>query len=219
VAITDRPFDRGTRRGLQAVRRLAEEYREQRWSLGLSQDSVAGAAHTSRSRISRIEGGKIHGLSILEASRIATVLGLDLSARVFPGGSPLRDSAHAERLRRVLDHARAPLSYRTEVPLAATTGQPEQRAWDAMIRGTGLRTAVELEMRLRDGQAAERRINLKRRDDPTDRFLLLVADTRTNRRVLAEHPDLFLELERVRLPVVIRALEAGEHPPTGLVMI
>lgn len=82
-----------------------------------------------------------------------------------------------------------------------------------------MRTAVELEMRLRDGQAAERRINLKRRDDPTDRFLLLVADTRTNRRVLAEHPDLFLELERVRLPVVIRALEAGEHPPTGLVMI
>ncbi len=74
-------------------------------------------------------------------------------------------------------------------------------------------------MRLRDGQAAERRINLKRRDDPTDQFLLLVADTRTNRRVLAEYPDLFADLPRLRQSNVIAALQAGRHPPTGLALV
>lgn len=147
------------------------------------------------------------------------MLGLDLSVRTFPGGGPLRDSAHAERLRRVLDHVHAPLSYRTEVPLAAPPGQPEQRAWDAMILGGGWRTGIELEMRLRDAQALERRINLKRRDDPVDRFLLLVANTRTNRRVLAEHPELFPDLRRLRRSAVISELQMGEHPPTGMVLI
>ena len=88
-----------------------------------------------------------------------------------------------------------------------------------MILGAGRRTGVELEMRLRDAQAAERRINLKRRDDPVDGFLLLIADTRTNRRVLREFPDLFGDLARLRQRTVIAALEAGEHPPTGLLLV
>lgn len=169
--------------------------------------------------MSRIEGGKVPRLSIMEASRIATVLGLDLSVRAYPGGSPVRNSAHAERLRRVIDRVHAPLTCRTEVPLPAGPGRPDQRAWDALIVGSGQRTGIELEMRLRDGQAVERRINLKRRDDPVDRFLLLVADTRTNRRVLRERPDLFPELPRLRSAAVIDALRAGEHPPSGLLLV
>jgi hypothetical protein len=169
--------------------------------------------------VSRIEGSKVPRLSILEMSRIASVLGLELSIRAYPGGHPVRDAAHAERLRRVTSNVHAPLRCRTEAPLPAGPGRPEQRAWDALINGSGRRTGIELEMRLRDGQAVERRINLKRRDDPVDRFLLLVADTRTNRRVLAERPDLFEDLPRLRLVLVTDALRAGEHPPTGLVLI
>lgn len=198
---------------------LGDEFRDQRLTLGRSQQAVADAGRISRARLSRIENGKVPRLSILEASQIAAVLGLDLSVRAYPGGSPVRDFAHAERLRRMLDHAHAPLSCRTEVPLVAVAGRPEQRAWDGMILGAGRRTGVELEMRLRDAQAAERRINLKRRDDPVDGFLLLIADTRTNRRVLRELPDLFGDLARLRPRTVIAALEAGGHPPTGLLLV
>jgi transcriptional regulator with XRE-family HTH domain len=219
MASAERTFDRGRRRGRRAVDDLVEEFREARFTLGLSQQAVAHAAHVSRARLSRIEGGKVPRLSILEAAQIASVLGLDMSVRAYPGGSPVRDAAHIERLRRVLDHARAPLTCRTEVPLPPAPGRSEQRAWDAMILGAGRRTGVEIEMRLRDGQAVERRLNLKRRDDPTDRFLLLVAATRTNRRVLAERPDLFPDLPRLRWTVVMAAFAAGEHPPTGLLLV
>jgi transcriptional regulator with XRE-family HTH domain len=215
----DRRLDRGARRGLRSVQILGEEFRDQRLALGLSQQDVADAAHIHRSRLSRIENGRVRNLSVVEASRIATVLGLDLSVRVYPGGNPLRDAAHAERLRRLLGHVQAPLSYRTEVPLPPNSEHTEMRAWDAMIFGVDCRSAAELEVRISDGQALERRVNLKRRDDPTDRFLLLVADTRRNRRVLSEHPGLFPDLPRVRLSRVIAALEAGQHPPSGLVLI
>jgi hypothetical protein len=88
-----------------------------------------------------------------------------------------------------------------------------------MILGLGLRTAIELEMRLRDAQALERRLALKRQDDPTDRFVLVIADTRTNRRILREPRDLFADLPRLRPSGVLRALAAGRHPPTGLMLL
>jgi hypothetical protein len=120
---------------------------------------------------------------------------------------------------RFLNHVRAPLSYRLEVPLPALPDRPEQRAWDAVIGGAGTRTAVELEMRLRDSQALERRLNLKRRDDPTEAFVLVVADTRTNRRILAEHMDLFGDLPRLRPSRVNAVLRAGQHPPSGILLV
>jgi len=74
-------------------------------------------------------------------------------------------------------------------------------------------------MRLRDSQAAERRIALKRRDDPADHFLLAIADTRTNRRVLAALGDRIADLSRVKTSTVLAALAAGTHPPSGYVLI
>ena len=204
---------------MRALALVGEEYRERRTALGLSQAAVASAASIARSRYTRIEAGRTEHLSIVEASRIASVLGLDLSVRLYPGGQPLRDGAHAERLKRVGQHVRPPLRFRTEVPLPPHPNVPEQRAWDAEIHGARERTAIELEMRLRDAQAVERRIGLKRRDDPPDHFLLLIADTRHNRQVLAGYPDVFADLPRVRPSTVFRLLEAGRHPSTGLMFI
>ena len=219
MATVDRPFDRGTRRGLYSVRQLGEELREGRLIGGLSQQVVADAARVHRPRISSIEAGKVATLTIVEASRIAAVVGLELSIRAYPSGGPLRDRAHAERLGRLLAHVGAPLSYRTEVPLRVGPGVRDQRAWDALIMGSGRVTAVEMEMRIRDGQALERRLNLKRRDDPPDGFLLVIADTRTNRRALEEHANLFADLPRLIPAEVVATLEAGKHPPTGLVLV
>ena len=106
-----------------------------------------------------------------EAARIGAVLGLDVSVRAYPGAGPLRDQAHVARLARFLQPVGRPLRAVHEVPLPTRAGVLEQRAWDAVLIGDGRRTAIEVEMRIRDVQALERRIAMKRRDDPTDEFL------------------------------------------------
>ncbi|HET7181786.1 MAG TPA: hypothetical protein VFI15_06095 [Candidatus Limnocylindrales bacterium] len=131
----------------------------------------------------------------------------------------VRDAGQARKLDAFLDHVRPPLRYRVEVGLPARDGAFEQRPWHAMIFGGGERTAIELEMRLRDVQAVRRRHDLKRRDDPTEQFLLLIADTRHNRRIVAEFAALLDDLPRLRPSDIHRALESGRHPPAGLLFV
>ena len=173
----------------------------------------------SRVHYGQIENGHIPKLTILEINRVASVLGLTPSLRVYPAGAPIRDAGQATRLLRFLTSVAPPLRYRLEAPLPNVEDRFEQRAWDAVLFGGGAKTAIELEMRIRDVQALIRRIDLKRRDDPTESFLLLVADTRTNRRVLAEFAGLFVNLPRLRPSQVHAALRAGNHPPTGLLLV
>jgi transcriptional regulator with XRE-family HTH domain len=219
MVAVERAVSRGARRGRRACLDLEEEFRLARLGAGWSQDRVARAVGISRSHYVEIEGGSVGDLSIVEASRIAAVLGLDLAVRAYPGSGPLRDAAHARRLAQVLGPAVAPLRVRMEVPLPASPHRSELRAWDALVSGSGKRTAVELEMRLRDGQAVERRLALKRRDDPVDRFVLLVADTKSNRRVLASSPTMFADLLRLGPQALRRYLAAGDHPPSCLVVV
>lgn len=156
MVATERAYNRATRRAERWLRETGEEFRHARISAGLSQQEVADRVRISRSVYSRIERGKLRHLSIVLATRIAMVLGLDLVVRAYPGGLSIRDAAHAERLKRVLSRVEPPLSYRIEVPLPQREGSPEQRAWDSMIFGRGQQTAVELEMRLYDVQAQTR---------------------------------------------------------------
>lgn len=76
-----------------------------------------------------------------------------------------------------------------------------------------------MEMRVRDAQATERRINMKRRDDAVDSLVVLVADTHANRRVLRENPGLFPGLARLTFGTLTRLLRAGQHPPDALVFV
>lgn len=215
----DRAFDRGTRLAKRQAGELGEEFRERRLQLGESQKHVATACRMSRAHYGRIEKGIVEHFTLLEVNHISAVLGLSPSVRLYPSGVPIRDAGHADRLQRCGAQAAPPLRCRYEVPLPEVEGRLEQRAWDAVLFGGGHRTAIELEMRLRDVQAVIRRIDLKRRDDPTDSFLLLIADTRTNRRVLAEYAGLFVGLPRLKPSEVKAALQAGEHPPTGLLLV
>lgn len=157
-------------------------------------------------------------VALLDAVLLADAVGLDLSVKTYPGGSPTRDAAHARRLQSLLAHVGAPLRYRTEVLLPARDGVPERRAWDALLFDQTGETGVELEQRLYDVQSQTRRVLLKWRDSGADRLLLVVADTRANRRVLAEFPDYFQAMPRLKTIHVIRFLEAGERPPTGLLL-
>ena len=219
MATSERRVDRGTRIGMRILRSIGDDFREARVAAGLSQESVSNAAQLSRAHYSRIERGQIAKLSLFEAARIANVLGLDLSVRLYPGAEPVRDGAQVRRLAMLLREVGPPLRYRTEVPLPNVAGRFEQRAWDAVISGGGGRTAVEVEMRVRDAQALERRLSLKRRDDPTEGFLLVLADSAATRRVLADNPELFADLPRLRRATVLAAVRVGQHPPTGLVRL
>jgi transcriptional regulator with XRE-family HTH domain len=214
-----RAIDRGTHLAHRHAREIGEEFLERRLMLGQSQEHVAASCKLSRGRYGLIERGDVTSTTILELDRIAAVLGLYPSLRVYPDGVPVRDAAQARRLMRFLAAVREPLGYGIEVALPTHADRPERRAWDAVLIGGGMRTAIELEMRLRDVQAVRRRIDLKRRDDPTERFLLLVADTRNNRLVLAEFAALFADLPRLRPSTVRAALAAGQHPGTGMVLV
>jgi len=219
MSTAQRSRDRGTLRGQHWLTVLAKEFRDARLSLGLSQQHVADAAGIARSVYSLVERAKFAKLPVMIAARIAAVLGLDLYVALYPGARTTRDAASAAKLATLLGRVGAPLQHRTEVPLARTSGRPEQRSWDGMVFGAGERTGIELEMRLYDVQAQRRRHNLKRQDDPVDYFLLVIADTRHNRAVLRAYPELFADLPRLRTVNVFKALGAGKHPGTGLILL
>ena len=219
MATNERAGDRAARRAEWLRRGLGDELRRKRAEVGLSQAIVALAAGVSRSTLSRIEAGTRRRTSIDELAAVGTALGLDLAVRLYPGGDAIRDAAQARKLSRLLEAAVPPIVFRTEVPLPSSTEHPERRAWDGVVTRSGARAAIEVEMRLSDAQATERRLALKRRDDPVDRFLVVFADTRHNRRALDEHPALFSDLKRLRPSDVLRALANGDLPPSGLVLL
>ena len=198
---------------------IGDEFRERRLGSELSQDAVAIACRMSRNHYRHLEAGDLRTATVEELNRVAAVLGLDLAVRAFPGGISIRDVAHGRRLTDFLVAAKAPLYTRIEVPLPRAEGHWERRAWDGVLFGHGERTTIDLEMRLRDVQATRRRHELKRRDDPSEHFLMLIADTRHNRRVPAEFEELFADLPKLRPSAVRAALQAGRHPPTGLLLV
>ena len=207
------------RRGVRAVREIGDEFREARLSSAWTQQQVADVVGMSRSRYIQVEAGRAMHMTIVEASQNQRRPGPDLAVRVYPGAGPMRDAAHADRLSQLIGGAQPPLRVLREQPLPVSSERFEQRAWDALIVGGGLRTAVEMEMRVRDAQALERRLRLKRRDDPTDRFVLALADTSGNRSLIASVPGFMADLPRLGPSRVVRALTEGRHPPTCLVVI
>ena len=165
---------------------LGRDLRGARIAAGLSQAAVGRAAGMSAAQISRIERGLLAHVALEDLARIAAVLGLDLSARLYPLGDPIRDVAQQALLDRLRSRSHPSLRWRTEVPLPITG---DRRAWDAVVRGPGFTVAVEAETRLQDVQAMVRRIALKQRDGGMDHVVLLVSDTRHNREVLAASRD------------------------------
>lgn len=106
---------------------------------------------------------------------------------------------------RLRPHIHPGLTCRTEVTLPIPG---DLRAWDLLIEGPGWRIAVEAETVLDDLQALERRLHRKQRDGGMDVVLLLVADTRRNRRAIEAAPASFAEFSR-DARATLRVLRAG----------
>lgn len=202
----ERHRDRGTLRARVQLGKLGQELRDARLALGLRQVDVARAAGISTSWVSRIERRQAKEVGYRVLCVLFAVVGMDLSSRAFPGSAPLRAEGH----RKLLDRFRLLLPegvpWRTEVPLP---GNGDPRAWDARTELWALRVAIEAETRLTDSQALERRLMLKVRDGNVERLILVLADTRDNRRVLREVGDSL----RASFPLQGQAARAALRSP------
>jgi transcriptional regulator with XRE-family HTH domain len=159
--------------------KVTDELREARLSAGLTQRDVAAAIGVSQSLVARVESAALGAPDLRVLGALASVVGLRLRISLYPDGDPLRDVAQVRLLESLRARLPAAIGWRTEVPIPLE-GDP--RAWDAVVMPEEAWGAVEAESRLRDAQATQRRIELKRRDDPRiTRLILLVADTANNR--------------------------------------
>ena len=181
MPVRERAIDEGTRRGRAINLVIGAEVLTARRMAGVSQDTLGAAAALSGSEVGRIERGEAPWLTVMQASRLLKAVGLDLSARTYPAGPPIRDAGH---LRLLADfEARLPPTLRCirEWPIPSDR---DRRAIDILVAGLPRRTGVEAETNLHDLQALERDINGKRRDGKLERVVLLVRDSKRNRDVL-----------------------------------
>lgn len=210
-----RPRSRGTARGRAIVLELSQEIERGRLDRGLPYAAVGAAADLSRSQVSRVCHGLAPKLTIVQAAELLAVVGLDLSARAYPGGLPARDAAHSALLERLRTRLHAILRWRTEVSLPIVG---DQRAWDAQILGPSWTLPVEAETRPRDIQSLERRVGLKLRDSGADRLLLLLSETRGNREIIALARTALAAMFPTSSRDALRSLGMGEQP-TGSTIV
>jgi transcriptional regulator with XRE-family HTH domain len=176
----------GADRARRTVAELTTELRRTRVDRGLSQAEVGRAVGLSGRQVCRIERGLSPDVSIVGLCRLVAVVGLELSARAYPAGEPIRDRAHVAVLGQFRGRLHRSLHWRVEVPLPVVG---DLRAWDGHVSGEGWRVGVEAETRPTDLQALQRRLALKLRDGGVDALILVLADTRHNRALLQAHGD------------------------------
>jgi hypothetical protein len=146
---------------------------------------------------------------------VAAALGLDLRIGLFPSGSPVRDAAHLALIERLRQRVSPGLRWPAEVPVPLPG---DLRSADVVIDGASVDAMVEAETRLDDLQALERRIRIKQRDLRTRRLILLIADTRHNRSVLATYPEL-VERFPISTRACLAALRDGRDPGGDAIVV
>ena len=207
---------RGERQATRLTREIGTELREARWAAGVSQRHVARTAGLSQSHVSRTERALRDPPRLDELARHAAALGLRMSVKLYPEGSPVRDAGQLRVLGRLRKEVPPEIPSRTEVPVG---GYADLRAWDMVIYAD-LQVAIDAETRLHDVQAIQRRGETKLRDSEADRMVLVVADTVHNRRVLREHRVALASTFPLDTAEVMAVLRQGKAPAqNGIVVL
>ncbi len=196
---------------------LAREARLARITAGLSQTEVGRSIGVSRETISRFERDAYANPGVLFLARLFRVLGMSLTARAWPDGSPRRDAGHAGLLTALARVIHPSIGWRTEVPFPIPG---DRRAWDAVASIGAVRIGIEAETRARDGQELQRRLNTKRRDGAVHHVLLVLSNTRSNREFLRTWRDEVRADLPGRSRDILHALQTGRDPGvSGVVLI
>lgn len=209
-------LERARERSRAQLRVLGADLRAARVQHGLSQAFIGSPAGLSKSQVSRIERGLVGAIDIEATSFLCAAAGLDLSIRAFPAGDPVRDAAHQALLARFRARLHPSTVVRTEVPVARAG---DLRAWDAVLTIGRRPLAVEAETRPRDVQALVRRLALKARDGGMECLVLLLADTRTSRRLAREHASTLAAWFPLPGGRAVELLAAGVHPGASAVVL
>lgn len=214
----ERPVDRGTERGRRILADLGRELRAARRDRGLTLATVGAATRMSISKVSRIERGLAPRVTVIDLARLHPVVGLEMWARSFPGGSPIRDVGHLKVLHRFRECLHPALGWSIEVPFARSG---DQRAWDAVVAGgrPSWRFGIEVETAPRDVQALARRLGLKARDGGVDGVLLVVPRSRYTREFLSQARDVLASDFPVPGQRVLEALAAGARPGGSAIVV
>ena len=207
--------DRARRRIDADLRRVIDDVAAARRSAGLSLRTVGAACGVGKSTVARLESGWTKTVDVRLLAAMAAVVGLEVRLRAYPAGDPIRDAGQQRLLQRLRVRLPRSVSWALEVGLSI---EGDLRAWDAVIQGDGWRLAVEAETVLEDLQALERELSLKRRDGEQDHVLLLIADTRRNRRALDASTAAFAGFSRDARRT-LRELAAGRDPATSAIVL
>ena len=170
----------------------------------------------SASALSRIERGLVPATSIVRLAQMHATVGLDLSARSYPGGAPLRDAGHAAFMSSFRALLHPSWRWATEVPLPIAG---DQRAWDGLMALRTCRYGVEAEMAPHDAQALARRLQLKARDGAVDGVVLILPRTRTVRDFLAATMPLLALLFPVPGSRALELIAAGVDPGGSTIIV
>jgi transcriptional regulator with XRE-family HTH domain len=209
MGVQERTIDRGRRLGRDILVRVGSELRATRMDRGLTIDAVAMALGISNAQVSRIERALAPAVSLGVLVSFASIVGLDLVVKAYPGPSALRDTAQLNLLQGFCGLLHASIRWAVEVPLPISG---DQRAWDGLISGTGWRYGVEVESLPRDAQALVRRLHLKERDGDVDGVMLVLPDTRRVRGFRNDGAAELVPAFPVAGPDALRRLAAGENP-------
>jgi transcriptional regulator with XRE-family HTH domain len=209
--------------------RLGAALRAVRVRRHLRQQDVAAAARVSHATVSRLERGRVGSVDLGRLRAVAAVLQvqIDVVARWQGRGDleQLLDAAHAElqeRLARILDGL-AGWTYLPEVSFSiyGERGSIDLLAWHAASRSL---LVIEIKTRLVDMQDLLATVDRKKRlarSVAADRgwdarhvsTWVVLADTTTNRRRVAEHASVL----RAAFPLAAAAMRRWLSEPRGSV--
>lgn len=199
------------------LRDSGREVKVARVLLGRTQREVGATLGRSASHVSRVEHGLIKGLGLAELARHAAAVGLKPWIGLFPAVATPLDRRQLELLNRFRERIAA--TWRVELE-AVVPKYGDLRAADAILHGAGIRCMVEVITRLADVQAQIRAARRKQRDLGADRLVIVIAGTRTNRRVLTDAGPVIRDAFPLDTRTMLQTLAAGTDPGAdGIVLL
>jgi transcriptional regulator with XRE-family HTH domain len=186
--------------------RFAEDFRELRLRVGVSQRAIASAIGVDRSAITRLERGD-PGVSSVVRARACAALGADFRMQLYRERAALiYDAAHARLVNRLV--AMMGRGWRTQLELAL----PGRRSVDAGFFSRAAIVLTEVETRVRRLEEIQRELQSKRDAvaaqfgaDRSIHVLLALPPTHYHRALVREHPALI----RAAFPVGSAQIKAA----------
>lgn len=207
--------DEAGRRARTQLAALVRDLRAARHNACLAQATVARTLGVSRALVGAWESGQITPRTA-QLYEWGACVGLEVSLRAFPGGSPLRDAGQLRLLARFRTLVGDLWTWRTEVPV--TADPRDRRTFDAVLSGGGALMAVEAIGRLVDAQGQIRPIQLKARAAGVERIVLVLADSRHNRFAVAAGEPTLAPSFPCSPRAALGALRAGKPPASNAIV-